>query len=118
MLYPITRPAAWAALAVVILVALFPSGTFLALPSGFADRALRYGVLAFLLVTAYPRSVLATTILIAICSLALEALQLLNPAKSMNLAHLVPNIGGASLGITAAILVLYGLEALPRPWAK
>ena len=114
MLYPITRPAAWAALAFIVLVALFPSGTFLALPSGFSDRALRYGVLAFLLVMGYPRSVLGTVWLVGICALSLEFVQLLNPAKSVNLGHLVPSLAGASLGITAAIVVLLALEARPR----
>ena len=106
MLRNLAKLAAWAALAAIILLSLFPPGTILAEPANFGDRAFRYAVLALLWVIAYPRGLLAVSLLIGCVAVGSEVLQWILPKRSGSVVHLLTKLGGTSVGIVVGVLGL------------
>jgi len=117
MLRHLAKLAAWAALAAIVLLSLFPPGTILAEPANFSDRALRYAVLALLWVIAYPRGLLAVSLLIGCVAVGSEGLQWILPDRSGSLVHLLTKLAGTSVGIVVGVLGLM-LNAWWRARAK
>ena len=106
MLRHLAKLAAWAALAAIVLLSLFPPGTILAEPANFSDRAFRYAVLALLWVIAYPRGLLAVSLLIGCVAVGSEGLQWTLLDRSGSLVHLLTKLAGTSVGIVVGVLGL------------
>ena len=106
MLRHLAKLAAWAALAAIVLLSLLPPGTILAEPANFSDRAFRYAVLSLLWVVAYPRGLLAVSLLIGCVAVGSEALQWILPGRSGTIVHLLTKLAGTSAGIVVGVLGL------------
>ena len=114
MRFSIATSAAWACLVLIVLIAVLPSGTILELPSNYLDRALRYSVLASLLVVAYPKKPLGIVALVLMLAVGLELLQVVFPWKSASPLHLVSKILGSAIGILLGYFLIMFVRSMRR----
>jgi hypothetical protein len=74
-------------------------------PSTDLDRGVGFAALGFLLGIAYPRRLLAISVLVIGGAVVLEALQFLTPDRDARLIDLIVKAAGGALGIVAAVAV-------------
>jgi VanZ family protein len=82
------------------------------------DRAAGFAVLGLLLGIAYPRHLLAVSVLVIGGAVVLEALQFLRPDRDARLIDLIAKAAGGALGIAAAAAVCRFAPELGRLWRR
>ena len=82
------------------------------------DRGVAFAALGFLLGIAYPRRLLAVSVLVIGGAVVLEALQFLTPDRDARLIDLITKAAGGALGIAAAVAMRRLALELGKVWRR